>query len=83
MFGYMTERQAVEAGLTHHGSYYGIPIWMGDLDSEGPMICAKWAPMEYLMSAVHYLEGMLAPIMRPDMEPCFMFKVEKEIEDHG
>lgn len=34
MLGYITEKKAKTEGFTHHGSYYGIPIWMGNIEAE-------------------------------------------------
>lgn len=34
MLGWMTEKQAKQNGFTHHGSYYGIPLWMSDDDQQ-------------------------------------------------
>lgn len=75
MLGYMTESKAKSFGFTHHGEYYGIPIWM--TTSEQPMIAAKWVPFEFLMTLFHWVEGAVQASC--DMEPCFVFKVTKEI----
>ena len=56
MLGYMTERQAKANSFTHHGSYYGIPVWIGDPHGEF-RVATKWAPFEFLMSAAHGIEG--------------------------
>lgn len=81
MLGYMTAAKAKAAGFTHHASYYGIPVWMGDVDSEGPVVAAKWAPLDYLMELFCCVEGLLFQIVHgADAEPCFMFKLGKEIE---
>ena len=46
MLGYMTERQAKANSFTHHGSYYGIPVWIGDPHGEF-RVATKWAPFEF------------------------------------
>ena len=82
MFGYMTAREALAAGFTHHGSYYGVPCWIGGLDtppSEWLMVATKWAPMEYVMTFFHHVEGTLRPLLFPDDEPAFQFKVMQPI----
>ena len=30
---YVTEAQALSYGLTHEGTLYGIPVWIGDVDN--------------------------------------------------
>ncbi len=74
MLGYMTAKEAVGHGFTHHGSYYGIPCWLSPGDPEFP-VATKWAPMEYLMPVVHTFEGAVMATVFPDDEPSFMFKV--------
>nr|WP_286946263.1 hypothetical protein [Pseudomonas sp. UBA6718] len=79
--GYTTAAEAKALGCTHHGSYYGIPIWMGDIDSEAPLVFAKWAPLDYLILASSFIEGLLFPLVHgPDAQPMFMFKVKGPVE---
>lgn len=78
MLGYMTAKEAVANGFTHHGKYFGIPIWVApDKDF---MVATKWTPMEYVMTAAHYVEGFLRSVFRPDDEPVFQFLLGPEIE---
>jgi hypothetical protein len=79
MLGYMTAKEAVANGFTNHGKYYGIPVWIAD-DEEGLMVAAKWAPMEYVMTAAHYVEGFMRSVLFPDDEPAFQFLVGQPIE---
>ena len=78
MLGYMTKKEALREGFTHHGSYYGIPLWIGDPDGEF-IVATKWAPMEYLMSAAHHIGALLTAAFFPDEEPAFRFLVGKQI----
>lgn len=75
--GYMTESQAVSEGFTHHGSYYGIPVWMSD--EEIPMVATKWRPLEPLMTLFHYVEGFVQMLSGED-ENYFMFVQKRKIE---
>lgn len=77
MLGYMTEREAKENGFTHHGKYFGIPVWVAP-DNDF-MVATKWAPMEYVMTAFHYIEGFLRSMFYPDDEPVFQFLLGQEI----
>lgn len=71
MLGYMTAKEALENGFTHHGKYFGIPVWVAP--DEDFMVATKWAPMEHVMTAAHYIEGFLRSVFRPDDEPVFQF----------
>lgn len=76
--GYITEKEASAEGFTHHGRYFGIPVWIAP-DNQDFTVAAKWAPLEYVMTAVLHLERFVRPIIFPDDEPCFQFSVLKEI----
>lgn len=78
MLGYMTKRDALENGFTHHGAYFGTPCWIAPDD--GFMVATKWAPFEYLMTAMHYVEGFIRSIRFPDDEPTFQFALGAEIK---
>lgn len=79
MLGFMNKKQAIAEGFTHHGSYYGIPVWIGDIDGDFN-VCTKWAPMEHLMSVAHNIEAFLFTHFFPDREPAFVFKIGDRIE---
>lgn len=80
MLGYMTASEAKSQGFTHHGSYFGIPCWIGNPEQEGMMVATKWAPMEPVMTAFHYIEGFMRSVLFPDDPPCFQFAVGGKIE---
>lgn len=77
MLGYMTAKEAVSHGFTHHGSYYGIPCWIAP--DAGFMVATKWAPLEHLMTIFHVIEGILGATFFPEREPAFKFMVGEEI----
>jgi hypothetical protein len=77
MLGYMTAKEAKACGFTHHGKYFGIPVWMGDPFGDVPLVATKWAPMEYLMSVAHVIEGTMRMVL--DEPPVFQFMVGKEL----
>lgn len=79
MLGYMTEKEALLKGFTHHGSYYGISLWV--LPNEAFVVAAKWGPLEYLMPITMAIEQIIVGILYPDQEPSFMFKTGKAIDD--
>lgn len=78
MLGYMTKTDAVKAGMTHHGSYYGIPVWVAP-DHPDFLCCTKWRPLDYLLPVFHRIEGVMRSILFPDDEPMFQFKIGKKI----
>lgn len=78
MLGYMTAKEAVKNGFTHHGKYFGVPVWIAP--DNGFMVATKWAPLEYAMTAGHYIEGFLRSVFYPDDEPAFQFFLGTEIE---
>jgi len=80
MLGWMTESDALAEGFTHHGSYFGIPVYVGNVDSEDFMVAAKHAWLEPLMTLFHHLEGIIAGVMYPEDEPVFQFLVKGEIK---
>lgn len=81
MFGYMTVEKAKAMGFTHHGSYYGVPIYLGfasdpqtDME-EGPAVAVKWMPMDLVFDLFAAIEQFVRPMMFPEDEPVFQFKV--------
>lgn len=79
MLGWMTKKQAIKEGFTHHGSYYGIPLYMTEGDM--PIVCPKHYAFEYLMDLAMVIEGLLFPLIHgADAEPVFMFKIGDKIE---
>lgn len=77
LIGYMTEKEAIENGMTHHGYYYGIPLWIApDKDF---LTATKWAPLEIMMTVFHIAEGALQSIFFPDRERGFMFLLGPKI----
>ena len=79
MLGYMTKREALANGFTHHGSYYGIPLWLAPYNPDFP-VAAKWAPLEWLMSAFTFIEQTISSLVFPNDEPAFQFGIGEPIE---
>lgn len=78
MLGYMTAKEALSHGFTHHGKYFGIPVWVAP--EKDFMVATKWAPMEYVMTAAHYVEGFMRSVLFPNDEPAFRFLLGAPIE---
>jgi len=79
MLGYVTKKEALSVKMTHHGSYYGIPLWLAP---EHPdfLVWAKWQPMEIVLTVFHHIEGFMRSILFPDDEPVFQFKIGNRID---
>ena len=73
MLGYITEKEALKMGFTHHGKCFGIPIWI--TDEEAPMVATKFVPFEFLLT----VEQTIHAIFWPGSEPVFQFLIGKEI----
>lgn len=73
MLGYMTKEEAKAHGFTNHGSYFGIPCWIKDDEDFG--VATKHVLMEPIFTAFSAIEQFIRPMMFPDGEPGFQFKV--------
>lgn len=73
MLGYMTKAEALENGFTHHGRYYGIPLWI--TDEICPVVATKWYPMEFVMDLFHVIEITMRSLLFPDDELVFQFQI--------
>lgn len=77
--GFMTKHEALSEGFTHHGSYYGIPLWMTETDE--PMICPKHILLEPVMDLFIAIEMFLFPLVHgEDADPVFRFVIKSKIE---
>lgn len=79
MLGYMNAKAAIAKGFTHHGKYYGVPVWLAPDDPEFPVI-AKWSPLEVAISAAVFIEQTIRPVIFPNDEPCFQFEIGTPIK---
>ncbi len=77
MLGYMTQREALSYGFTHHGSYYGIPCWLAPDDDF--MVATKWAPLEYLLPVIHRIEEFMQQVVLDCDEYGFRFVIGPKI----
>lgn len=73
---YTSADEAKSLGLTHYGSYFGIPLYIGEVDGE----CAvelKYSFMYPLMELFHHIEGVINELK--GVEPNFQFTVKGEL----
>ena len=78
MLGYMTIKQAKALGFTHHGSYYGIPVYIGDVDGDF-LVSAKWWPLDFVMDLASVVEAFILQTFYPEREPSFRFLLGDEL----
>lgn len=81
MLGYTNAEKAQSMGFSHHASFYGIPIWIGELHTDQPIVMVKWSPMNLLMDLFELIEIIsFGLVPRHDQEEDFMFTVGEPIE---
>jgi hypothetical protein len=78
LIGYVTKKKALALGFTHHGSYWGIPIYMDD-NNDCPTICAKWIPLYCLFPLVEFFEFFLFFIFCQGEQTYFRFTKKRKI----
>ena len=69
---YMSRGDALAHGFSHHGGMYGVPCWIG-MGAGGPMVAAKWGPMEHVISVGHWFMGLHCAIT--GSEPAFRIAI--------
>jgi len=82
MLGYMTAKQALAQGFTHHGRQFFVPVWLAPYNAQFP-VAAKWAPMELVLDACIFIESALFAIFYPRDEYEFKFLVGPRIKQPG
>lgn len=69
---------------THTGWFLFCPVYLAfdDDPSEGPVVWARWWPLEPLFVIAGWLQGIAIFLlsMNPDYEPAFMFSRVRKIE---
>ncbi|PVX40546.1 hypothetical protein C8D76_103119 [Pasteurella langaaensis DSM 22999] len=85
MFGYKSKKQLIEEGYTHYGGLWGIPCYIGDIESEAPLIAtANFIPQWVLDIADWVIFTMygLINMNNPDAEPLpFKIAIKGPIKD--
>lgn len=81
VLGYISEARALAGGYTHHGKYFGLPIWMSG--GECPNIAAKWAALDWLFPVIVWIEQTLRELFFPDRGPGFQIWMGPPIKPPG
>ena len=77
MLGQISKEEALGYGATHHGSYYGIPIW---INPKTNLAFPKNDMLEPLMIVFSFIECFIKSII-PNSDLNFQYTVKERIED--
>ena len=58
----MTKTEAIAEGFTHKGWFGLCPVYIGDINSEGPMLSARWDCIEWLMDLSEAIYSVVMPV---------------------
>lgn len=74
----------IRANFSHYGLMFGcVPVYVGQPDSEAPVIAVRNGWPDWLLDAAHGLFVGVAVIcqwVNPHFEPCFWFELTGPIE---
>ncbi|MGY3961417.1 hypothetical protein [Aeromonas popoffii] len=79
LLGFMTEQKAKELGFTHHGSYFGVPVYIGDPYGQC-MVTTKHPILDPLFDLMGVLEGIFRPLIHPENPAVFQFRLKGRIK---
>lgn len=80
MLGFMAEKTALASGYTHHGRMFGIPVWLGDLDTECPSVAGKHIVLDALLAVADVLFGLFVFVTQMD-DPAYPILVGPHIQE--
>jgi len=80
MLGFLTEKEALAAGYTNHGRMFGIPVWLGDLDTECPAVAGKHVALDALLVVAEALFGLFLFVCQLD-DPAYPILVGPPIQE--
>jgi len=81
MFSYLTKEDLLRQKFTHHGRYYGLPIWIGDHgDDKQFMIAPKYKFTGKIMHLMMGADEIIQFFTRPGEEYSLKFFIGREID---
>ena len=80
LFGYTSKAQALEMGYTYRGSYWGIPIYLADLDTDEPDVYPVVEMLWVFFYPLNVLESFMQHFIFK-VEHQFMFKIYGRIDE--
>lgn len=76
----MTIQQAVSEGYTHYGSYYGIKVYMRNVDTQDDLVIeTEYEMLGSLIPYIGAVEMFFQSLYKPDDELGFNFVVYGEL----
>lgn len=78
MLGFMSKAEALAAGYTNHGRLFGVPVWLGDLESGAPRVAGKHIALDGLLIIAEAFFALTVWLLRIE-EPMYPFLVGPEI----
>lgn len=80
---YYTKKELLSEGFTHYGKLFGIPVYIGEIDSFAPTIATANFIPEFILDiaqSIYFNLESLMNINNPAYEPCFRIRVKGKIE---
>lgn len=65
---YVNREEALGLGLTHEGTMFGLPVWMGQIHTSAPMICPKFQPGRFWLALCDFVCDCLTYVVPSDYE---------------
>ncbi|MGX2974476.1 hypothetical protein ACWIUH_05770 [Ursidibacter arcticus] len=79
LFEYMTKDKLKAEGFTHYGSLWGVPIYIGDLDSGAPItMTANFIP-EWVLTVADWIIFTMHDLLNPYEDLQFAIKIKGEL----
>lgn len=80
-FEYKTKKQLLAEGYTHHATLWGVPVYVGDIDSDAPItMTANFIP-DWVLTAADWVIFTIHSIVNPHDDLPFMFKIKGKIKE--
>lgn len=83
MFGkHLISAEEKRAWFTHKGWFAFCPVWLGNLDSDAPLVATRNGIPEIVMDAAEACIGLcivVISLFNPDYEPLYPIRVSGEL----
>ncbi|UKH19899.1 hypothetical protein [Actinobacillus pleuropneumoniae] len=78
---YKTKKQLLAEGFTHYATLWGIPIYIGDIDSDAPItMTANFIP-DWVLMLADWVVFTMHDLFNPHEDLPFMFKIKGDIKE--
>lgn len=76
--GPVSKKEALAEGLTHHASYYGLPLYIGRWHTDCPTITPTWGVLWPILTVFEVIEATIDAVFM--QEPGFSYRILGPIE---